>query len=87
MDTFKKVKKILLENLGCKEEDIKLESNLIEDLGADSLDIVELCLALEENFEIIVEDEDFEQLKTLGSIIAYIDKESMIIVVDCIIQD
>lgn len=75
MDTFKKVKKILLENLGCAEEDIKLESNLIEDLGADSLDIVELCLALEENFEIIVEDEDFEQLKTLGSIIAYIQGE------------
>ena len=74
MDTFKKVKKILLENLGCKEEDIKLESNLIEDLGADSLDIVELCLALEEKFEIIVEDEDFEQLKTLGSIIAYIER-------------
>lgn len=74
MDTFKKVKKILLENLGCKEEDIKLESNLIEDLGADSLDIVELCLALEENFEIIVEDEDFEELKTLGSIIAYIER-------------
>ena len=74
MDTFKKVKKILLENLGCKEEDIKLESNLIEDLGADSLDIVELCLALEEKFEIIVEDEDFEELKTLGSIIAYIER-------------
>ena len=74
MDTFKKVKKILLENLGCKEEDIKLESNLIEDLGADSLDIVEICLALEENFEIIVEDEDFEELKTLGSIIAYIER-------------
>ena len=63
-----------MENLGCKEEDIKLESNLIEDLGADSLDIVELCLALEEKFEIIVEDEDFEQLKTLGSIIAYIER-------------
>ncbi len=77
MDTFKKVKKILLENLGCAEEDIKLESNLIEDLGADSLDIVELCLALEENFEIIVEDEDFEQLKTLGSIIAYIERPTI----------
>lgn len=74
MDTFKKVKKILLENLGCAEEDIKLESNLIKDLGADSLDIVELCLALEENFGIIVEDEDFEKLNTVETIIDYIER-------------
>ena len=74
MDTFKRVKKILLENLGCSEEDINLESNLIEDLGADSLDIVELCLSLEENFEIIVGDEDLEELKTVGTIIDYIER-------------
>ncbi|NMB26638.1 MAG: acyl carrier protein [Tissierellia bacterium] len=75
MNTFEKVKEILLENLGCSEEDIKLESNLIEDLGADSLDIVELSLALEENFDITVADEDFEKLKTVGAIVEYIERD------------
>lgn len=75
MDTFGKVKEILLENLGCSEEDIKMDSSLIEDLGADSLDIVELSLALEENFDITVADEDFEKLKTVGAIIEYIERD------------
>ena len=74
MDTFNKVKKILLENLACAEEDIKLESNLIEDLGADSLDIVELSLALEDDFDITVADEDFEKLTTVGAIVDYIEQ-------------
>ena len=74
MDTFKKVKEILLENLGCAEEDIQLESNLIDDLGADSLDIVELSLALEDDFDITVEDEDFEKLQTVGAIVEYIER-------------
>ena len=74
MDTFKKVKEILLENLGCAEEDIQLETNLIDDLGADSLDIVELSLALEDDFDIIVEDEDFEKLQTVGAIVEYIER-------------
>ena len=74
MDTFKKVKEILLENLGCAEEDIELESNLIDDLGADSLDIVELSLALEDDFDITVEDDDFEKLQTVGAIVKYIER-------------
>lgn len=74
MDTFTKVKEILLENLGCAEEDIKMESNLIEDLGADSLDIVELSLALEDDFDITVEDEDFEKLQTVKAITEYIER-------------
>lgn len=73
MSKFEKIKEILLENLGCEEEDIKLESNLIDDLGADSLDIVELSLALEENFDITVKDEDFEKLQTVGAIIEYLE--------------
>ena len=74
MDTFNKVKKILLENLACAEEDIKLESNLMDDLGADSLDIVELSLALEDEFGITVADEDFEKLTTVGAIVDYIEQ-------------
>ena len=72
MDIFEKVKEVIVENLACSEEDIKMDSNLIDDLGADSLDIVELSMALEEDFEIIVEDEDFEKLQTVGAIIEYI---------------
>ncbi len=73
MNKFEKIKEILLENLGCEEEDIKLESKLIDDLGADSLDIVELSLALEESFDITVKDEDFEKLQTVGAIIEYLE--------------
>lgn len=73
-DKFLKVKEILLENLGCNEEDIKMESNLIEDLDADSLDIVELTVALEDEFDIEVPDEDFEKLSTVKSIIDYIER-------------
>ncbi|HHV38833.1 MAG TPA: acyl carrier protein [Tepidimicrobium sp.] len=75
MDTFEKVKEILLENLGCSDEDITMDSDLIEDLGADSLDIVELSLALEENFGLTVADEDFEKLQTVGAIIEYIERD------------
>ncbi|NLJ78665.1 MAG: acyl carrier protein [Tissierellia bacterium] len=74
MDVFGEVKEILLENLGCSEEDIEMDSNLIEDLGADSLDIVELSLALEEVFDLEVADEDFEDLQTVGAIIKYIER-------------
>lgn len=73
MTTFEKVKEILLENLGCTEEDIKMESNLMEDLEADSLDIVELSIALEDEFDIIVQDDDFEKLQTVEAIVQYID--------------
>lgn len=71
---FERVKEILLENLGCDEEDIKLGTNLVEDLEADSLDIVELAMALEEEFGITVEDEDFEKLQTVEAIIKYIER-------------
>lgn len=74
MSTFNKVKEILLENLGCSEDEIEMDSNLIEDLGADSLDIVELSLVLEEDFDITVEDEDFEKLQTVGAIVEYIER-------------
>lgn len=71
---FEKIKQILVEGLGCSEEDITMESNLIEDLDADSLDIVELSMTLEEEFEISVPDEDMEQLQKVGGIVEYIEK-------------
>lgn len=70
---FKKVQDILVENLGCELEDITMDSHLVNDLEADSLDIVELSMALESEFNISVPDEDFEKLQTVKSIIEYIE--------------
>ena len=67
-----KVKKIVAEQLGIKEEDIKNESSFIEDLGADSLDTVELVMALEDSFKIEIPDEQQENLRTVQQAIDYI---------------
>lgn len=69
---FEKVKAIIVDQLGVEEDEVTLESSFIEDLGADSLDIVELIMALEEEFEIEVPDEDAEKLTTVGSAVQYI---------------
>ncbi|MFZ5814490.1 MAG: acyl carrier protein [Bacillota bacterium] len=71
-DIFEKVKAIIVDQLGVEEEEVTLESSFIEDLGADSLDIVELIMALEEEFEIEVPDEDAEKLTTVGAAVQYI---------------
>lgn len=70
---FEKVKEILRENLGCSEEDITMESDLVKDLEADSLDIVELSMTLEDEFGIVVQDEDMEKLQKVSGIIEYIE--------------
>lgn len=69
---FDKVKAIIVDQLGVEEEEVTEEASFIEDLGADSLDIVELIMALEEEFEIEVPDEDAEKLATVGDAIQYI---------------
>lgn len=69
---FEKVKAIIADQLGVEEEEVTMESAFIEDLGADSLDIVELIMALEEEFEIEVPDEDAEKLLTVASAVEYI---------------
>jgi acyl carrier protein len=69
---FEKVKAIIVDQLGVEEEEVTLESSFIEDLGADSLDIVELIMALEEEFEIEVPDEDAEKIVTVGDAVNYI---------------
>ena len=76
MDIFERVKKVLVNNLGCSEEEINLESNQIEDLEADSLDIVELIMALEEEFGLTIEDEEAENLQNVGEIVNYIKESS-----------
>ncbi|ASP39877.1 acyl carrier protein [Bacterioplanes sanyensis] len=67
-----RVKKIVCEQLGVKEEDVKPASSFVDDLGADSLDTVELVMALEEEFETEIPDEDAEKLTTVQEAIDYI---------------
>ena len=68
-----KVKSIIAEQLGVGEEEIKPASSFIEDLGADSLDIVELVMAMEEEFEVEIPDEEAEHIKTVGDAINYVN--------------
>ncbi len=72
MGVFEKVKTIIAEQLQVEESDVTLESSFIEDLGADSLDIVELVMALEEEFDIVIPDEDAEKIRTVGEAVNYI---------------
>jgi len=69
-----KVKSIIADQLGVGEDEIKPESSFIEDLGADSLDIVELVMAMEEEFEVEIPDEEAENIKTVGDAIKYINQ-------------
>lgn len=71
--TFEKVKEIIAETIGYDEAAILMESNLTEDLGMDSLDAVELNMALEEAFEISIPDEDLVKFATVADIVNYID--------------
>ena len=71
-----KVKNIIVEQLGVSDEQVKPEAKFIEDLGADSLDTVELVMAFEEEFDITVSDEDAEKLMSVGDVFAYIAEQS-----------
>ena len=72
--TFEKVKKIIIEQLSVdKPENILPEANFIDDLGADSLDTVELVMALEEEFDIEIPDEEAEKITTVQAVVDYID--------------
>jgi acyl carrier protein len=68
------VKKIVIEKLGVKPEEVTNEARFIDDLGADSLDTVELIMALEEQFGVEVPDEEAEKLTTVGKAVEYIEK-------------
>jgi acyl carrier protein len=75
-DIASEVKRIIKEQLDVEEKDIKPESTFIEDLGADSLGLVELVLAFEEAFEIDIPDEDTEKIRTVQDAIDYIEKHA-----------
>ncbi len=72
-DIEERVKKIVAEQLGANEADVKLDSSFVDDLGADSLDTVELVMALEEEFECEIPDEDAEKITTVLQAVDYIN--------------
>jgi acyl carrier protein len=72
----KKIKQIIAEQLGLNEDEILDEASLIDDLGADSLDIVELVMAMEEEFEMEIPDEDAEKISTVKDVVDYVKKRT-----------
>lgn len=72
-DVFERVKKIIIEQLGVNESQVTESASYIDDLGADSLDTVELIMALEEEFGLEIPDEDAEKITTVGQTVAYIE--------------
>ena len=71
---FEKVKKLIASELNIKEDEIKLESSLTQDLGADSLDAVELIMAIEEEFDVQVNDEEAQNIRTVNDIVKFLSK-------------
>jgi len=75
MGTFERVKKVIVEQLQVSEDEVTETASFVEDLGADSLDVVELVMGLEEEFEIEIPDEDAEKIKTVDDAVKYIDEK------------
>ena len=71
-EVFEKVKKVIVDQLGVSESSVTMEASFIDELGADSLDIVELVMALEEEFDIEIPDSDAEKVVTVGDVVDYI---------------
>ena len=71
-EVFEKIKEIIVEQLGVAETSVTMEASFIDDLGADSLDIVELVMALEEEFDLEIPDADAEKVVTVGDVVDYI---------------
>jgi len=71
-EIFEKIKEIIVEQLGVTENTVTMEASFIDDLGADSLDIVELIMALEEEFDLEIPDADAEKIVTVGDVVEYL---------------
>lgn len=72
---FEKVRKVIAEHLGINEAEVELNSKFQEDLGVDSLDIFEIAMELEEEFELEISNEDLEGIKTIGNLVDYISSK------------
>ncbi|HHX57652.1 MAG TPA: acyl carrier protein [Clostridiales bacterium] len=73
---FEKVKSIIVDQLDVDAEKITLDSKVAEDLGADSLDVVDLIMSIEEEFDMEIDDDAVEKMKTVGDIVAFIDSNN-----------
>ncbi|HHW14509.1 MAG: acyl carrier protein [Betaproteobacteria bacterium] len=76
MEIFDRVKEIIVDQLGVDEEEVTLQASFVDDLGADSLDIVELIMAFEEEFDLEIPDEDAEKIATVGDAVNYIKERA-----------
>ena len=76
MEVEEKIKKIISEQLGVEEDEVLPEAKFVDDLGADSLDTVELVMALEEEFDIEIPDEEAEKIQTVGAAIDFINEKA-----------
>jgi len=76
MAVFDKVKKVIVEQLGVDENEVTLDASITDDLGADSLDLVELVMALETEFNLDIPDEEAEKIKTVGDAVRYVEEVS-----------
>ena len=74
--TFDKIKELIVDQLDVEEDKVTMDANIQDDLGADSLDIVDLVMSVEDAFEVKIEDEDVENIKTVGDIVKFIEDNS-----------
>ena len=74
--TYDRLKKLVVEQLGVEEDEVKPEASFVDDLNADSLDLVELIMSLEEEFQTEISDEDAEKIRTVGDAVEYIDERT-----------
>jgi acyl carrier protein len=70
---FEEVKEVIVDTLSCEADKVTMEANIFDDLGADSLDAVELNLALEEKFDIAIDEDAMAEIKTVGDIVEYLE--------------
>lgn len=73
---LEKLRELVVDQLGVEENEVTLEAAIIDDLGADSLDLVDLVMSVEEEFGVKIPDEDLEKIKTVGDIVDYIDENA-----------
>ena len=72
---FDKIKDIIVEQLDVEEDAVTMEASITEDLGADSLDVVDLVMSIEESFDVEIPDEEVENIKTVGDLVKYIENK------------